>query len=44
MKQIQVQIQAQLKKTLFEKITKAEIEFDLMAPIRRIGQNVNRAD
>jgi hypothetical protein len=42
--QIQVQTQAVSKKTLLEKITKAEIEFDLITPIKNVGYNINRAD
>jgi len=48
MKQIQVQIQNEktqiVKKTLLEKIAKAEIEFDTIPFSRNIGYNVNRAD
>jgi hypothetical protein len=40
MKQIQVQIQNNVKRTLLEKIAKAEIEFGTI-PFR---QNINRAD
>jgi hypothetical protein len=48
MKQIQIQIQNEktqnVKRTLLEKIAKAEIEFDLITPIINVGYNVNRAD
>jgi hypothetical protein len=42
--QIQVQTQAVSKKTLLEKIAKAEIEFDLIRPLINYGYNINRAD
>jgi hypothetical protein len=42
--QIQIQTQAVSKKTLLEKITKAEIEFDTIPFRQNIGYNVNRAD
>jgi hypothetical protein len=48
MKQIQIQIQNEkmqnMKKTLLEKIAKAEIEFDTIPFRQNIGYNVNRAD
>jgi len=44
MKQVVNQVQVQTKKTILEKIVKAEIEFDTIPFRQNIGYNVNRAD